>query len=521
MGKKEELKRFFENDLWEFAKYINPHYVYGDIHREIFHWFMDDSQENQLLLMPRGHLKSHCVAVWATWQITRDPTTTMVYLSAGEDLAKAQVYSIKNMMMSDRYQRLWPEMINTEEGQREKWSAFEINVDHPLRKEMGVRDSTIIVKTVRSNATGLHCSHLVYDDIVVPQNAYTETGRKEVEQSVSQFSSIKNPNAHTKAVGTRYHPADIYSTFKEMTYNIYDDESGEIAQEDVPLWDIREFVLEDAGDGSGDYLWPRTKHPKTGRWEGFDRTIREKKKAEYIHQEQFWAQYYNDPNSSGSHRVDRSSFQYIESKHLIFTEGKWWYKDQKLNIAAAMDVAWTDKERSDFTAIAVVGKDPEGYTYILDLDQFKAKGSDFETYYRRIVSLQDKWKFKHLRVESNAAGKIIAEEIKDRVRKNNNFLAVEDKAKTKHDEAKALRHASILEPLYFNYSVFHFRGGLIHEYEDQVLLERPPHDDLEDAVCAAIEVVKTPKERTQTKSNVIPFQVASGRFGGIVAGGRK
>lgn len=518
-SKKEELKAYFEGNLWEFAQYINPHYVYGDIHKEVFNWFQNDEIENQLLLMPRGHLKSHCVAVWAVWQITRDPTTTMVYLSAGEDLAKAQVYAIKNMLTSDQYRRLWPEMINLDEGRREKWSAFEINVDHPVRKSMGIRDSTIIVKTVRSNATGLHCSHLIFDDIVVPQNAYSEVGRKEVEQSVSQFSSIKNPTAITKAVGTRYHPADIYDTFKKMTYNQYNEETGDLIGEDLPVWDIKEFVLEDAGDGSGDYLWPRMKHPKTGKWEGFNRNIREKKKAEYIHKEQFWAQYYNDPNSSDSQRVDRTRFQYFENKHLTYEQGRWYYKGQKLSIAAAMDVAWTDNERSDYTALAVVGKDIDGYVYILDLDQFKAKGSDFETYYRRVVALQDKWQFKKLRVESNAAGKIIADEIKDRVRKNNNFLAVEDKAKTKNDLAKELRHASVLEPLYLNDSVFHFRGGLIHEYEDQVVLERPPHDDLADAVCEAIEIVKQPKDRRDFQRKIIPFRVASNRFGGIVAGG--
>jgi len=462
---------------------------------------------------------SHMIAVWAVWQITRDPTTTMVYLSAGEDLAKIQVYSIKNMLTCDNYRRLWPEMVNQDEGRREKWSAFEINVDHPKRREMGVRDSTIIVKTVRSNATGLHCSHLVFDDIVVPQNAYTETGRKEVAQSVSQFSSIKNPEATTKAVGTRYHPRDIYQAFREAFYPIWDEDTGEM-QEELPLWDVKEYVLEDAGDGSGEYLWPRTKHPHTGRWEGFNRQIRDKKLAEYSaagERDQFWSQYYNNPNSTDSQRIDRSKFQYIDRKHLVLDAGKWYYKGAKLNIVAAMDVAWTVNKRSDYTALAVVGKDIEGYVYVLDLDQFKAEGTDYETYYRRIVALQEKWQFKKMKIESNAAGKLIAEEIKDRIRKNNNFLAIETKAKTKHDEGKIERAEATLIPLYINESVFHTKGGFIQEYEEQVILERPPHDDLRDAVCTAVEIVKTPKKREEREHNVIPFKVASGRFGGIRA----
>src|SRR5690606_24851556 len=135
-----------------------------------------DASKKQLLLLPRGHLKSHCVAVWTVWTITRMPWCSIIYVSAGEEVAKAQVYSIKNMLTSDAYRLLWPEMIHAEEAKRDKWTAWSINVDHPERKARGVRDNTLLVRTVKSNATGLHCSHLVFDDVVVPANAYSPSG---------------------------------------------------------------------------------------------------------------------------------------------------------------------------------------------------------------------------------------------------------------------------------------------------------------------------------------------------------
>lgn len=134
-----------------------------------------------------------------------------------------------------------------------------------------------------------------------------------------------------------------------------------------------------------------------------------------------------------------------------------------------------------------------------------------------MISLQQKWQFRKIRVESNAAGKIIANELRDMIRKNGDSVAVEDKALTSHDEKKQVRHAAILEPRYENNTILHFKGGLISEYEDQVILERPPHDDLLDAVCGAIEISKPPSQRQQSKAKVIPFTVASNRFGGIKA----
>ena len=258
---------------------------------------------------------SHCIAVWTVWQITRDPCTTLVYLSAGEDLANAQVYAIKNMLESERYRLLWPEMLHPEEGKRDKWSAWAFNVDHPLRKERGIRDHTVIVKTVKSNATGLHASHLVFDDIVVPGNAYSEIGRKDVEQAVSQFASILNPDGVTKAVGTRYHPKDVYQSMIEAEIPEYEDpQTGEIVPAEK-LWDVREYQLENIGDGSGQYLWPRGMHPETGQWYGFDARVRAQILAKYRSMNehvQFACQYYNQTNDPSTHRVRRDKFQYYD-----------------------------------------------------------------------------------------------------------------------------------------------------------------------------------------------------------------
>ena len=103
---KEQIKEAAENDLFTFACLVNHNYAYGDIHERVYRWLSNDhASKRQLLLLPRGHLKSHCIATWAAWEITRKPWTSIVYLSAAEDLAKDQIYAIKNMMTSPIYRR--------------------------------------------------------------------------------------------------------------------------------------------------------------------------------------------------------------------------------------------------------------------------------------------------------------------------------------------------------------------------------------------------------------------------------
>lgn len=510
------IKQFYENNLYEFAKYLNPNYMYGEIHEKVFRWLSNVDDGKQLLLLPRGHLKSHCVAVWTVWTITRMPWCSIIYVSAGEELAKAQVYSIKNMLTSDSYRLLWSEMINAEEAKRDKWTAWSINVDHPERKQRGVRDNTLLVRTVKSNATGLHCSHLVFDDVVVPANAYTPVGRTEVSGSVSQFASVLNPGGQIKAVGTKYHPKDIYGRLASAKKRIYDEVTGEILREEL-VWKVMEEVVEDSGDMTGNYLWPRTRCPKTGEWYGFNINILAEIRAQYEsvgELVQFYAQYYNDPNDPESNRLSYSDFTYYDRKFLKQEGSVWLFNGIPLSTFAAMDIAWTEGETSDYTAIVVIGIDTDGFIYVLDIDRFRT--SNYEEYYEHIIRLHDYWGFKKLRVETNSGGRLVANQIEIFIRQDGRGLIVEPNYSSGNSGKKFERHAAVLEWRYKKKHIKHFKGGLTPDLEDEIIMARPAHDDLEDALCSAVEIARPPSQRSKRflSKNMENIIVASERFGG-------
>src|SRR6187402_240744 len=129
----EEAKAIRQNamdDLYYFARLVNPGYMYGDIHKEFFDWMSKYSLyginevevTNKLVMLPRAHLKSHMVATWVAWIITRHPEVTILYVSATAGLAETQLFAIQNILSSAVYQRYFPEYINPQEGKREKWS---------------------------------------------------------------------------------------------------------------------------------------------------------------------------------------------------------------------------------------------------------------------------------------------------------------------------------------------------------------------------------------------------------------
>lgn len=503
----EEIREVAESSLVAFAHLVNPHRVYGAVHIDLFNWWnKEETMDSTLLLLPRDHGKSHCAAVKAAWIITRDPSTTILYVSATSALAEKQLLAIKNIITSPVYRRYWPEMVHPEEGKRELWNVSSISVDHPKRKEEGVRDATVFAAGLTTNITGFHANHVFLDDLVVPKNAYTGEGRETVRRLYSQLASIETTGATETVVGTRYHPDDLYSEMISMKEMIFDDEGepdGEAA-----VYEIMERVVET----DGKFLWPKEAR-SDGKEFGFDQVELARKRAKYLDQSQFAAQYYNDPNDPESHRLDRSRFQYLNPEFLGCQKGVWRYKDKRLRVFAAADLAFTINKSSDYTAVVTVGVDEDGYIYVLDATRFKT--DKYDQYYTKIIDLHRKWKFQKLLIETNAGGGLVAGYLKDEIRKNGDSLVIDQKASTRAEGSKEERIAAILEPRYENLSIYHFKGGMTNILEDELILARPKNDDMKDALAAAVSIARPPAKTSQheDEDNKIVYHA---RFGGIV-----
>ena len=119
-----DVREAAENDLFFFAKLVNPGYMYGSIHAELFRWIQnytlygkdDEMANNKLIMLPRAHLKSHIIATAAAWLATRHPEITMLYVSATAELAISQLYDIKNILSSPVYRKYWPEYVHPDVG---------------------------------------------------------------------------------------------------------------------------------------------------------------------------------------------------------------------------------------------------------------------------------------------------------------------------------------------------------------------------------------------------------------------
>ena len=512
----EDIKASCLRDCYYFARMMCPHRYYGELQENMFAEFSDIEQLDVLELTPRDHQKSHVLAVWCTWYITKFPHHTIAYVSANSDLSVYQVGVIKSILESEQHRKLWPETLNwvrQSDGTWKhvpeyKWSELEFRTAHPRRK--GVREPCVKATSVGSTVTGFHFNVLALDDLVTAKNYNSEVERLKVERTYSEFATVATTGSLTRVVGTRYHEKDLYNQVLEKEKMVIFNDLGEAVGEEI-LFKVNCRVVEDRGDGTGHFLWPR-KQMKDGEWFGFDMRELARKKAKYAaHLEQYYAQYYNNPNDPSLAKLDRSAFNYYKSSTLTRSDGNWFIKNKRLSITVAMDIAFTDGKRSDWTAIVVLGQDNLGFYYVLDLDRIKTV--DYNDVYNLCFNMQDKWDFRKIHVESNSGGKMVAEGLKREATRLNRFLAVKQHNRTRHEGTKVERMSQWLDPIYANQTIFHPMTGIIDLLEEELLLNNPPHDDLKDTLATALEKSRKPA-RVNEQSNVVKFK-ANSRFGGF------
>ena len=506
-----EIRQIAVNSLEAFIRLAAPYQLIAHCHIELCKWIQeDDDGFNKLLLWPRDHGKSRYAAFFAAWQIVRDPATTIIYASATAEKAEEQLRFIKTIIDSSTINRYFPELLNSEEGRREAWNKTYIVVDHPVRKSEGVVDSTLMTCGLEKTITGKHCKKLILDDVVVPENN-TEMGRRDVNSWVAQAASIMSADSTMLAVGTRYHPKDAYQIMMDMAYDdMIEDIDGNIVGTEVSLFQV---MMSDV-EVEGEFLWPRHQR-KDGKFFGFTPQVLSKKRAVYEASgeiTQFYAQYYNDPNDKSTAPIARELFKYYSKEECEYITGMWSVAGRPVWVFAAMDMATTIKDKSDYTVLTVGGIDDEGNRYVLDIFRFKT--DKISEMFSCVRDAYDKYRFKKLRLEAVGGFRLVAQDLADRLYSEGVRIPI-DVYVPPNAAGKFARVNGILEPLYQSGSVYHYRGGNCQTLEDELVSVNPLHDDTKDAWAMCCDVMVKPLQtRRGTAKNVLSF---NRRFGGVAA----
>lgn len=436
-------------DKWAFADLIDFHggsKAFGECHRDLATWQDNDSREHrrQLILMPRGHLKTTISTVLdILWALYVNPNLRIFVGSANQALSKAILREImanftdnwlqenvwnnrphiegRLVPVLDSYGRIERRKRKTAEGGDVDEMDMETDDDKKViwRQDLGIqlirpdklKEPTVVIGSVQSPATGFHYDRLYFDDIInfdnydkpdkverldiwrddmfnVLDDSWYDEDLYDALCKVSRSEAYRavfrkhcNVGGDIIVVGTRY--------FKHDWYKKLLDREGEDADE---FTCYLKNIYKNGDDNSDGYLWHE-------RWT--ERT--EKQRRSQTSTKNFNAQYLNKIVVDEEQVIPWCKMKTMNPAAIIRRDGQlrlqYETEKERLDIVPhiVIDPAATSSDKSDYTAIWCGGKDRNGDLYLFDL--WCGKESSVK-WIKRVFDMCRKWNIKRVHLET-------------------------------------------------------------------------------------------------------------------------
>lgn len=400
-----------------------------------------------IVSMPPRHGKSEIVSVqFPAWLIGRDKNRNIIEASYSGDLAVDFGRQVRNIVDSERYKHLFPNVILAEDSQAKgKWNTN----GRGAYNAVGVGGAT----------TGKGADFLIIDDPVKNrQDAESEVVRQSTwEWYTSTALTRLSPEGAVIVVMTRWHDDDIVGRIRRS--------------ENAHLWEIVDLPAiaqeDDIYRKRGDALW--ADHFTLEKLEGIKKDI-----GSYD-----WSSLYQgQPLDSDSQEFRKDMFKYRTEQDL---------HDKRLNRYLTIDLAFSDKETADNIGFCDNRVDHRNVWNLRAWGR-KLSPKDFLDYLF-VLHAENNYTGIGILDKHSQYTIVIKPFIDDECRKRNKFLPITT-LKTQQT-AKELRIRALL-PRYLNSAVIHLEGACVDLESELVRFPKGVHDDVADATAAQLGFAQPP-----------------------------
>jgi predicted phage terminase large subunit-like protein len=373
----EELNRFLRSDFtsfieWSFSE-LNPQATYLPGHHiEVMASKLEACRRGEIKrliinLPPRG-LKSHCASIaFVAWWLGHNPANHVICASYGQELADKLARDCRTLMLSSRYQELFP----TRLADRQAVHDF-------ATTEHGTRMAT----SVGGVLTGRGADLIILDDPLKPDDALSETRRTAVNE---WYENTLLSRVNDKAEGCiiiimqRLHQNDLVGHVTERGYwHVLSFPA--IAERDETHVIVDNYGTRYFHRKAGEALHPARESVAT--YEAIRRTI-----GDY----NFASQYQQDPAPLGGAMVKTDWLQFYEpgEEPARFSQ-----------IVQSWDTANKSTELSDYSVCTTWGVIRRKY-YLLDVVRKKLNYPDLK---RLILEHAKRFNATNIIIEDKASG---------------------------------------------------------------------------------------------------------------------
>lgn len=200
------LKQDFRNFLfmvWQHLNLPTPTPVQYDIAR-----FLQVGPKRRIVEAFRGIGKSWITAAYVLWLLYCNPEERILVVSASKGRADAFSVFVKRLIQEmELLHHLKPR-----EGQRDSNIAFDVGPSS-AHQAPSVRSVGIT-----GQITGGRATHIIADDVEVPNNALTQTMRDKLSEAVKEFDAVLVPGGVITYLGTPQTEMSLYNKLPERGY---------------------------------------------------------------------------------------------------------------------------------------------------------------------------------------------------------------------------------------------------------------------------------------------------------------
>ena len=460
------LKQKGPEDLYLFNKHVlkaeegDEKFVsLAPFHKTLCNFVTDRADRRKLILVPRGHLKSKLITIgYSLQQIVKNPKVRILIYSATWQMAVDLNMAIQKALQEPgRLTEIWGSIT---EGATE-WSQ-----DRFRLKDNTTRDPTVTAAGIDNNLVGGHYDIIIMDDVVNRDNVGTMDQMEKVMKRYKDSLDLLEPRGQLIVIGTRWHDSDLYGWILDPSNDVRS--SYEVMKERAFEGNVT------TGEGCTS-LWPQ-KYTLTE----FQKLLREQG---WSH---FSAQYLNDPVPEEDAVFKKSWFTYYEDD----------LKGRLLNKFMLIDPALSKDKSADYTAMIVIGIDPEGYIFILDIVRARLDPSEIIDAIVRLVSL---WNIVDVGIEMVAFQKSIAYSLRQDsrfIRRPFHISELKPQERSKTERIKGL------QPLYEQGKIIHkkLHPNTIYLEDELVRFPSGTHDDMIDALSYGLDLIYPARQPARKKA---------------------
>lgn len=386
------LRLALEEDFTLFARFFfkvlkGTKFVFSDHHHVICDALMDvfyGRTTHLIINMPPRYSKTElAVKLFSAWCYVKNPKCEFIHLSYADILALDNSESIKSVLKSEEFQKLWPHVtIKANKDSKKAWGTAQGGVFYATAAGGPITGFGAGKLDDFENGNGFGGA-IIIDDPLKPDDAYSDPKRNGVnrrwdETIKSRFNSTKTPCI---VIMQRLHEEDFCGTLlKDEEYN------------------FRHLVLPaivDEGLPTEHALWPQ-KH-------SLDALKAMQKKNSYM----FSGQMQQRPSPLGGGILKGSWF----GRYTVVPPLK--YR------AVFIDTAQKAKEHNDYQVAELWGLGEDGYLYLLDVMRDKFEAYELE------VKVPDFWnkhradkngRLRYMAVEDKSSGTELIQKIRRKIK---------------------------------------------------------------------------------------------------------